>query len=104
MESRKPSHKDYYAVLGVDRESDAGAIKKAYRALVQRYHPDRIKDREEVTNASERMIEINEAFAVLADTKRRAELDRTLSSGKAGPVTEEPPEEDWQIPVSPAKE
>jgi hypothetical protein len=41
---------------------------------------------------------------VLGDTKRRAELDRTLSSGKAAPVAEEPSAEDWEIPVSPIKE
>src|SRR3990170_3488271 len=83
MESRKPAPKDYYAVLGVSPESDPADIKKAYRSLVQKFHPDRVRGNEESTNASERMIEINEAFAILGDEKRRAELDRARTGGKS---------------------
>jgi curved DNA-binding protein CbpA len=104
MESRKPSSKDYYSVLGVTPESDSAEIKKAYRTLVQQYHPDRVRGAEEATNASERMIEINEAFSVLGDEKRRAELDRSRKGGKAPAATSaEPAVEDWEMPVSPMK-
>ena len=102
MESRKHSSKDYYAVLGVSPESDSAEIKKAYRTLVQRYHPDRVRGNDESTNASERMIEINEAFGVLGDKKRRAELDRARTAAKTPPPSESA--KDWEIPVSPLKE
>jgi hypothetical protein len=104
MESRKTGWKNYYEVLGVEPDSDSAAIKKAYRALVQRYHPDRLHDRQEITNASERMIEINEAFAVLADSKRRAEFDRETTALKTPPKPPEPAEEDWDIPIATPKE
>ncbi|MBI3934881.1 MAG: J domain-containing protein [Acidobacteria bacterium] len=104
MESRKPSSKDYYAVLGVSPESDSAEIKKAYRTLVQRFHPDRVRGTDKATHASERMIQINEAFEVLGDVKRRAELDRALKAEKAPPAPAESPAEDWEIPVSPMKE
>src|SRR6185295_16294706 len=96
--------KDYYAVLGVTPESDSAEIKKAYRSLVQKYHPDRIHEKEEITNASERMIEINEAFAVLADTKRRAQFDREKSGIKTPPPPSEAEVEDWEMPLAPGKE
>jgi len=99
MESRKHPPKDYYAVLGVSPESDSAAIKKAYRSLVQRYHPDRIRATDDVSNASERMIEINEAFAVLGDIKRRAELDRARAAAeKAPPVAvTDSGVQDWEM-------
>src|SRR3989304_335384 len=104
MESRKHSSKDYYAVLGVSPESDSAEIKKAYRTLVQRFHPDRVRGTDTTTHASERMIQINEAFEVLGDVKRRAELDRKLKAEKAPPAApEESPAEDWEMPVSPMK-
>src|SRR5215813_12677774 len=101
MASHQPGPKDYYGVLGVTPESDSAEIKKAYRALVQKYHPDRLRDREEVTHASERMIEINEAFAILADTKRRAQLDRELSAEKTPAKAAEPAVVDWEMPLAP---
>src|ERR1043166_6919788 len=98
MASRKPDSKDYYEVLGVTPESDPAAIKKAYRTLVQKFHPDRVRDKEEVTNASQRMIEINEAFAVLADTKKRAQFDKEQAAEKAPPRAAEPAVQDWEMP------
>jgi DnaJ-class molecular chaperone len=64
--------KDPYATLGVPRTSDEGAIKKAYRALAQRYHPDRNQDDED---AEERFKEISAAYSVLSDAKRRKAYD-----------------------------
>ena len=106
MESRKPASKDYYAVLGVNPESTTSEIKKAYRALAHRFHPDRaVSGEKTATNASERMVEINEAFAVLSDVKRRAKLDRELAAEKnpSGAVTQQAVEE-WEFPLTPAKE
>ena len=105
MESRKSATKDYYAVLGVDPESTTSEIKKAYRALAHRYHPDRVVAGESTASStSERMVEINEAFAVLSDVRRRAKLDRERAAERTPPAAAtQPAVEDWEIPVSPAK-
>ena len=63
--------KDYYQVLGVARDASAEAVKKAYRQLARKYHPDVSKE----ADASARMSEVNEAYAVLSDAERRAAYD-----------------------------
>lgn len=63
--------KDYYAVLGVPRDATAEAIKKAYRQLARKYHPDVSKE----PDAAARMSEVNEAHTVLSDPERRAAYD-----------------------------
>ncbi len=73
----KSSIKDYYRILGVDRDASIEEIKKAYRRLARLYHPDRNPDPE----AEERFKEINEAYHVLSDEERRREYDRILKSG-----------------------
>jgi curved DNA-binding protein CbpA len=103
MESRKPPAKDYYTVLGISPESDSAEIKKAYRSLVQKYHPDRVHGTSDADHAAERMIEINEAFEILGDEKRRAELDRARATVKNPPSAAKPVDDDWEIPVSPMK-
>ena len=60
--------KDYYSVLGVDRKADAATIKKAYRKLAQKYHPDKTPDDKK---AEEQFKRITEAYAVLSDTEKR---------------------------------
>ena len=65
--------RDYYEVLGVDRNADANAIKKAYRKLAKKYHPD--------TNAGdpkaeEKFKEVTEAYNVLSDDKKRKLYDQ----------------------------
>jgi len=60
--------RDYYKVLGLDRNADEAAIKKAYRNLAMKYHPDRNPGD---AQAVERMKEINEAYAVLSDVQKR---------------------------------
>ena len=69
--------RDYYEVLGVERDADAKAIKNAFRKLALKYHPDRNK----AADAEERFKEIAEAYAILSDPKKRAQYD---SQGFAG--------------------
>jgi len=64
--------KDFYAVLGVSKDADAAAIKKAYRTLAKKYHPDRNPDD---AAAAEKFKEIGEAYAVLSDEAERKQYD-----------------------------
>ena len=61
--------KDYYRVLGILPSAEDVVIRAAYRALAQRYHPDKWKGK--ATDVETRMKEINEAYGVLSDTKKR---------------------------------
>ncbi|MGK7344808.1 MAG: DnaJ C-terminal domain-containing protein [Candidatus Nitrospinota bacterium M3_3B_026] len=65
--------KDYYDILGVDRNATVEQIKKAYKNLAKRYHPDRNPDDKQ---AEEKFKEISEAYAVLSDKEKRAQYDR----------------------------
>ena len=64
--------KDYYQTLGVARDAPADAIKKAFRKLARKYHPDVSKE----PDAAKRMAEINEANTVLSDPEKRAAYDQ----------------------------
>lgn len=64
-------YKDYYKILDVPRTATAEEIKKAYRKLIRKYHPDISKE----SNASDKTAEINEAYAVLSDTEKRQAYD-----------------------------
>src|SRR3954470_8285461 len=73
--------KDYYAALGVAKDADAAAIKKAYRQLARELHPDKNPGN---TQAETRFKDVSEAYDVLSDPKRRAEYDearRLFGSG-----------------------
>lgn len=70
--------KDYYATLGVDRGADADTIKKTFRKLALKYHPDR---NENDKAAEERFKEINEAYAVLSDADKRKQYDMYGAEG-----------------------
>lgn len=64
-------YKDYYKVLGVSKEASADEIRKAYRRLARKYHPDVSEE----PDAAQKMAEINEANTVLSDPEKRAEYD-----------------------------
>ena len=64
--------KDYYQILGVDKNASADDIKKAYRKLARKYHPDVSKE----ADAAQRMAEINEAKTVLSDPEKRKAYDQ----------------------------
>lgn len=66
-------YKDYYKIMGVPRDADAQAIKKAYRKLALKYHPDKNPNNKE---AEARFKEINEAYEVLSDPQKRAKYDQ----------------------------
>ncbi|NLG26815.1 MAG: DnaJ domain-containing protein, partial [Chloroflexi bacterium] len=73
-----PSDKrDYYTVLGVERNADKEQLRTAYRKLALRYHPDRNKE----PDAEVRFKEINEAYEVLNDDEKRSIYDRYGHAG-----------------------
>jgi curved DNA-binding protein len=64
--------RDYYNILGVNKNASNEELKRAYRKLAMKYHPDRNPNRKE---AEERFKEINEAYAVLSDKEKRKQYD-----------------------------
>src|SRR5947208_6426457 len=77
--------RDYYEVLGVGRSTSAEEIKRAYRKLAVKFHPDKNPDD---PNAEEKFKELGEAYDVLMDPEKRAAYDRfghaAFASGGAG--------------------
>ncbi len=70
--------KDYYSVLGIKKGASDDEIKKAYRKLAMKYHPDRNKDDKK---AESKFKDISEAYAVLSDNKKRQQYDQFGSEG-----------------------
>jgi len=66
--------RDYYEVLGVSRTADDEELKRAYRKLALKYHPDKNPDTR--AEAEERFKEVNQAYQILSDAQRRAQYDR----------------------------
>ncbi len=82
-------YKDYYKTLGVEKNAGAAEIKKAYRKLAHKYHPDVSKE----ANAEEKFKEVAEAYETLKDKDKRAAYDQ-LGSHQPGQDFRPPP--DWQ--------
>ena len=79
--------KDYYQILGVARDATAEDIKKAFRKLARKYHPDVSKE----TDAEARMQDVNEAYAALSDPEKRAAYDQLEQSYQPGQDFHPPP-------------
>ena len=80
-------YRDYYKTLGVSREATIDEIKKAYRRLARKYHPDVSKE----PDAEARMREVNEAYAVLSDAEKRAAYDQLGRGHRPGEAFRPPP-------------
>ena len=82
-------YKDYYKILGVERGANDEQIKKAYRSLARKYHPDVSKE----ANAKEKFQEVSEAYETLKDKEKRAAYDSLGSGFRPGQDFRPPP--DW---------
>jgi curved DNA-binding protein len=82
-------YKDYYEVLGVTRGADADTLKRAYRKLARKYHPDVSKEK----NAENKFKEVQEAYEVLRDPDKRAAYDQLGRHYRPGQQFRPPP--DW---------
>ena len=82
-------YKDYYKIVGVDRDASQQEIKRAYKKLARKYHPDVSKE----VDAEARFKALGEAYAVLKDPEKRAAYDELGVNWKAGQEFRPPP--DW---------
>ncbi len=80
-------YKDYYKILGVDRDISQAELKKSYRKLARKYHPDVSKEK----NAEERFKEVNEAYEVLGNEESREQYDNLGANWKNGQSFNPPP-------------
>ncbi|MGB5511275.1 MAG: DnaJ C-terminal domain-containing protein [Woeseiaceae bacterium] len=80
-------YRDYYKVMGVERDAAQDEIKRAYRKLARKYHPDVSKD----ADAEQRFKELGEAYAVLKDPEKRAAYDQLGADWKKGQDFQPPP-------------
>src|SRR5271163_1896977 len=82
-------YRDYYKILGVTRTATADEVKKSYRRLARKFHPDVSKEKD----AEARFKEVQEAYEVLKDPEKRAAYDQLGSNWKSGEQFRPPP--DW---------
>jgi curved DNA-binding protein len=83
-------YKDYYSILGLARTSSAEDVKRAYRKLARKYHPDVSKER----NAEDKFKELQEAYEVLKDPEKRAAYDQLGRDWRSGQQFRRPP--NWE--------
>jgi len=83
--------KDYYQVMGIARDASQDEIKRAYRKLARKYHPDVSKE----ANAEEKFKDLGEAYEVLKDPEKRAAYDRVAAGRRHGERFTPPP--DWDV-------
>ena len=75
--AEKARKRDYYAILGVDKNADEKEIKRAYKKMAMKYHPDRNSESEESKKMAEKkFIDVNDAYNVLSDPKKRSMYDQ----------------------------
>ena len=80
-------YRDYYKILGLERDADQAEIKRAYRKLARKYHPDVSKE----DSAEDRFKEVSEAYEVLKDPEKRAAYDQLGSGYQSGQEFRPPP-------------
>src|SRR6185436_5118141 len=83
------TYKDYYQIMGVARDASQDEIKRSYRRLARKFHPDVSKE----ANAEDKFKEVQEAYEVLKDPQRRSAYDQLGSNWRAGQEFRPPP--DW---------
>ena len=81
MATKDLYEKDYYAILGVDKNADGATIKKKYRQLARELHPDKTRGDKKL---EDRFKEVSEAYDILSDEKKRAEYDQAREMFKSG--------------------
>ncbi|HEX9878261.1 MAG TPA: DnaJ C-terminal domain-containing protein [Gammaproteobacteria bacterium] len=90
--------KNYYEVMGLSRDASPDDVKRAYRRLARKYHPDVSKE----PDAEERFKELGEAYEVLKDSEKRAAYDQLGANWKAGQEFKPPP--DWRFDFGAAQQ
>ncbi|MEF9996121.1 MAG: DnaJ domain-containing protein, partial [Burkholderiaceae bacterium] len=80
-------YKDYYAILGVERGATEDDVKKAYRKLARKYHPDVSKEKD----AEAKFKDVNEAYQTLSDADKRKAYDQ-LGQRRSGEDFQPPPD------------
>ncbi|MEM7401446.1 MAG: DnaJ domain-containing protein, partial [Pseudomonadota bacterium] len=80
-------YRDYYKILGIERDAKEAEIKTAYRRLARKYHPDVSKE----ADAEKKFKEVGEAYEVLKDPEKRQAYDQLGANWKAGQNFNPPP-------------
>ena len=88
-------YKDYYAILGVQKDASAEDIKQAYRLLAKRHHPD-LNPGKNKSQAEDKFKEINEAYEVLHDPEKKVKYDKIGPGSQAAPETDGGPSHEFR--------